>query len=188
MVNVPNALSLLRLLLIPVLLSLAWHGQGKIFFSLLVFSLLTDALDGWLARKLNQTSEFGARLDSWADLLTSLSLPFAGWWLRPEVVREESFFLATGIAFYVLAPAYGWLKFRRLTSYHTWAAKFAAVVFAVVAILIFAGGPGWPLRIAMPLVVFACVEEIIMTTVLKQWQANIPTLWHAIQLQRRANS
>ena len=187
MVNVPNALSLLRLSLVPVLLTLAWNGWGKIFFSLLVFSLLTDALDGWLARKLNQATEFGARLDSWADLLTSLSLPIAGWWLRPEVVREEAGFLLAGITFYLLAPICGWLKFRRLTSYHTWAAKSAAVALAIAVIVIFAGGPGWLLRIAMPLAVVACVEEIIMTTVLKQWQANVPTLWHAMQLQRRTN-
>ena len=187
MVNVPNALSLLRLSLVPVLLTLAWNGWGKIFFSLLVLSLLTDALDGWLARKLNQATEFGARLDSWADLLTSLSLPIAGWWLRPEVVREEAGFLLAGIAFYLLAPFCGWLKFRRLTSYHTWAAKAAAVALAIAVIVIFAGGPGWLLRIAMPLAVVACVEEIIMTTVLKQWQANVPTLWHAMQVQRRTN-
>src|SRR5690242_9640240 len=121
MVNVPNALSVLRLLLVPVLLLLAWNGQGKTFFNVLVVSLLTDALDGWIARKLNQTSDLGARLDSWADLLTSLSLPLAGWWLRPDVVRQESAFLVAGITFYLLAPLYGWLKYRRLTSYHTWA-------------------------------------------------------------------
>jgi CDP-diacylglycerol--glycerol-3-phosphate 3-phosphatidyltransferase len=187
MVNVPNTLSVLRLLLVPVLLTLAWNGHGKVFFNVLVCSLLTDALDGWLARKLNQATELGARLDSWADLLTTLSLPLAGWWLRPDVVRQESAFLLAGITFYVLAPAYGWLKFRRLTSYHTWAAKVAAVVLAIVAILIFAGSPGWPLRIAMPLAVLACIEEMAMTSILKQWRANIPTLWHAIQLQRRAD-
>ena len=187
MVNVPNALSVLRLLFVPVLLILAWNGQGKIFFNLLVVSLLTDALDGWLARKLNQATELGARLDSWADLLTSLSMPLAGWWLRPDVVREESVFLLTGIAFYLLAPLYGWLKYRRLTSYHTWAAKTAAFGLAVAVVVVFAGGPGWPLRIVMPLVVLACLEEMFITAVLKEWRANVPTLWHAIQSQRRAN-
>jgi len=182
MVNAPNALSFLRLLLAPVLLALAWNGQAKFFFYLLLGSLLTDALDGWIARKLNQTSELGARLDSWADMLTFLSLPFAGWWLRPDIVRQESVYLSVGIGFYLLAPACGWLKFRRLPSYHTWLAKAAAVVFALVVIVIFAGGPGWPLRIAMPLVVLACVEEILMTCVLREWRANIPTLRHALQL------
>jgi CDP-diacylglycerol--glycerol-3-phosphate 3-phosphatidyltransferase len=163
MVNVPNALSLLRLLLVPVLLTLAWNGHGKIYFNVLVVSLLTDALDGWFARKLNQATELGARLDSWADLLTSLSLPFAGWWLRPEVIRQESAFLLAGIACYLLALVYGRLKFGKLTSYHTWAAKTAAVAIAIVVVIIFGGGPGWPLRLAMPLVIIACLEEIAMT-------------------------
>jgi CDP-diacylglycerol--glycerol-3-phosphate 3-phosphatidyltransferase len=186
MVTVPNALSLIRLLLVPVLLTLAWNGHRKIFLNVLLVSLLTDALDGWLARKLKQTSELGARLDSWADMLTALSLPFAGWWLRPDVVRQESLFLALGIGFYLLAPACGWLKFRRLPCYHTWLSKTAAVVFAIVVIVIFAGGPGWPLRISMPLVMLACVEEIFITTLLKTWRPNVPTCWHAMQSQRRA--
>ena len=187
MVNVPNTLSLLRLLLVPVLLALAWNGQGEIFLNLLVVSLLTDALDGWLARKLNQTSDLGARLDSWADLLTSLSLPLAGWWLRPDVMRAEGAFLLTGVGIYLATILYGWLKFRKLTSYHTWAAKSAAVIVAVAVIAFFAGGPGWPLRVAMPVVIAACLEEICITIIMKSWRANIPTLWHAMQLQRRTN-
>jgi CDP-diacylglycerol--glycerol-3-phosphate 3-phosphatidyltransferase len=185
MLNVPNALSMLRLLLVPVLLMLAWQGQRSVYLPMLLGALLTDALDGWLARKLNQTSELGARLDSWADLLTSLSLPFAGWWLRPEVMREERAFLIGGLALYLLAPACGWLKFHRLTSYHTWAAKTAAVVIAVVVIVIFANGPGWLLRVAMPLVAVACLEEIGITLTLREWRANVPTLWHALRQARQ---
>lgn len=184
MLNVPNALSLLRLVLVPVLLMLAWQGQRALYLPVLLVALLTDALDGWIARKFKQTSELGARLDSWADLLTSLSLPFAGWWLRPEVIREERAFLIVGLVLYLLAPACGWLKFRRLPSYHTWAAKTTAVVIAIVVIVIFANGPGWPLRVAMPLVALACLEEIGITLALREWRANVPTLWHALRLER----
>src|SRR6266850_1706287 len=120
MATLPNLLSCVRLLLVPVLLGLAWAGYSKTGLFLLLFSLVTDAVDGFLARKLNQRTDLGAKLDSWADFATSLSLPLAGWWLRPDVVRQESVFLATGIFFYLAAIAFGFLKYRRLTSYHTW--------------------------------------------------------------------
>ena len=124
MSNLPNLLSCTRFLLIPVLLTLAWTGRAEVFLVCLVISLLTDLTDGLLARRLNLATELGARLDSWADFLTYLSLPICGWWLRPEVVREERLWITGGIACYFAATIAGFLKFRRLTSYHTWAAKY----------------------------------------------------------------
>ena len=89
MFHLPNLLSVVRLLLVPVLLSLAWHGHPRFFLCGLIASLASDAADGFLARRFNQTSELDAKLDSWADFITYLAPPVCGWWLRPEVVREE---------------------------------------------------------------------------------------------------
>ena len=70
--NIPNQLTLLRILLIPVFvlvfyLPLSWNN----YFACLVFTIaaVTDVLDGYLARKLNQTSSLGAFLDPVADKL-----------------------------------------------------------------------------------------------------------------------
>lgn len=65
--TIPNAISLLRLLAVPVFLYLSSLGEFKLAFFLIVAAALTDALDGWLARKLNQRSAFGAILDPAAD-------------------------------------------------------------------------------------------------------------------------
>lgn len=70
--NVPNFLTLLRIIAIPVfvvLFYLPWEGSH--FWSTFVFctAAITDWLDGYLARKLDQTSAFGAFLDPVADKL-----------------------------------------------------------------------------------------------------------------------
>jgi cardiolipin synthase len=75
--NVPNSLTILRILLIPVFVGIFYTSDNllslheKNFFATLVFALaaLTDWLDGYLARILNQTSAFGAFLDPVADKL-----------------------------------------------------------------------------------------------------------------------
>ncbi|NRA41822.1 MAG: CDP-diacylglycerol--glycerol-3-phosphate 3-phosphatidyltransferase [Pseudomonadales bacterium] len=78
--NIPNALTLIRIVLIPVFvlffyLPLSWsHWAAALVFWLAGF---TDMLDGYFARKLNQTTPFGAFLDPVADKLMvviSLSL------------------------------------------------------------------------------------------------------------------
>jgi CDP-diacylglycerol--glycerol-3-phosphate 3-phosphatidyltransferase len=77
-VNLPNTLTLARIILIPVFILiyyLPWsfgHGAAAIIFAVASF---TDWLDGYLARKLKQMSPFGAFLDPVADkLLVACSL------------------------------------------------------------------------------------------------------------------
>jgi len=75
--NIPNSLTMLRILLIPVFVVIFYlpasviSPQSVNFFATLVFALaaITDWLDGYLARTLNQTSAFGAFLDPVADKL-----------------------------------------------------------------------------------------------------------------------
>ena len=67
--TIPNLLTCSRFVIAPFLLALAWLGYENVFLILLAISFLTDALDGFVARLLEQTSELGARLDTLADLV-----------------------------------------------------------------------------------------------------------------------
>jgi len=182
--TLPNLLSLFRLASVPGLLFLAAHGSRRAFFTLLLLGLLSDAVDGYLARRWNQHSELGARLDSWADLTTWLALPLCGWWLRPEAFAAEFPWLCTGLAAYLLSVVVGWARFRRLIAYHTWSAKALSILASAAVILFFASGPGWVLRALVPFVVLSAAEEILITCLLPQYRSNVPTAWHAWQLRR----
>lgn len=68
--NIPNLLTLFRLFLIPVFILCFYSGlENARFWAAFVFCLaaITDALDGYLARKLEQSTPFGAFLDPVAD-------------------------------------------------------------------------------------------------------------------------
>jgi CDP-diacylglycerol--glycerol-3-phosphate 3-phosphatidyltransferase len=70
--TIPNVLTLIRIILIPVLVFVFYMpGQWTYQLSAAIFGLaaLTDLLDGYLARRWNQTSPFGAFLDPVADKL-----------------------------------------------------------------------------------------------------------------------
>ena len=72
MLNIPNLLSLLRVLLIPVLVALSFVSHPAVtVWATVVFVLaaVTDWLDGYLARRWQQTSPFGAFIDPVADKL-----------------------------------------------------------------------------------------------------------------------
>ncbi len=70
--NVPNVLTVLRIACIPVLVLVAYSGWPSRYIlaaSLFTLAAVTDWLDGYLARKLKQTSAFGRFLDPVADKL-----------------------------------------------------------------------------------------------------------------------
>jgi len=82
-VTIPNLLTCFRLFLIPVFLTvICFYSEGEdylryIAFTICVIAIITDLLDGYIARKFNLCSEMGARLDPLADkLAVNLGLVF----------------------------------------------------------------------------------------------------------------
>jgi len=75
--NVPNVITLSRIIMIPFIVAIFYFPDDMVSFSaknvvatvIFVFAAVTDWLDGYLARRLNQTSAFGAFLDPVADKL-----------------------------------------------------------------------------------------------------------------------
>ena len=77
-INIPNALTIARICLIPVLVVvfyLPFHNHLLVAAGIFTFAALTDWVDGYLARKLGQMTAFGAFLDPVADkLMVSIAL------------------------------------------------------------------------------------------------------------------
>lgn len=67
--TIPNALTLLRFCLIPLVVVLIQEREFQYAFIVFVIAGLTDAVDGFIARRFNQQSELGAYLDPLADKL-----------------------------------------------------------------------------------------------------------------------
>lgn len=67
--NVPNVLTMLRMLLIPAFVILYVNGHEKYALLTFIIASLTDLLDGYLARKNNQITNFGKLMDPLADKL-----------------------------------------------------------------------------------------------------------------------
>ena len=72
--TIPNIISFIRILLIPVFGVLFYNGELLWALLILAFSGFTDFIDGKLARKLNQVSELGKMLDPIADKLTQATI------------------------------------------------------------------------------------------------------------------
>ena len=103
--NIPNALTVLRMLLVPVLMAalLAGTEPGEILAAA-VFALasFTDGLDGWIARRQRQVTNFGKLMDPLADkllvtaaLVALVSLDRVAAWIAMVIIARE--FAVTGL-------------------------------------------------------------------------------------------
>lgn len=172
----PNLVSSLRLLMAPLLFVFAFLQLEYWFFGALIFSGLTDVLDGYLARKLNLISALGAHLDSWGDFAIYSTMAICAWILWPEVTQRELTHYAM-ILFSFLLPAWaGLVKFGKVTGYHTWSVKVAVLATFAGYIALYTGLADWPFALASWLCVIAAIEEILITVVLRQERTDVRTL------------
>ena len=186
-INIPNLLSGFRLIAALFLLYFAWTGRHNLFLALLAIALFTDSIDGFVARRLRVASEFGTKLDSWGDLATYLTVPLCAYWLWPDILKREAFFVLLVIAAFILPLIAGFIKFQKLPSYHTWAAKASAVLISTAAFILFITEIAWPFRVAAWVQVLVACEEIAITLRLSEIQSNVRSFWHVNRQNKNSN-
>ena len=162
--TIPNLLTALRLLLLPVLWGLALLKWPVPLAIGMIISFLTDTLDGFIARRFNVTSAFGSKFDSLAD---NLLIPSTMIWLvilRPEVLTDHPILCAVAVATYGSSLLVGWIKFRRFANLHLYSKKTAGVLsYAFIVHALLAGQyNAWLFYIAISLFILASVEGLIL--------------------------
>lgn len=178
--QLPNFFSLVRLAVTPPLLVAAMAaGSRSWFFGFLCVAWLTDALDGFLARRLHAESERGRMLDSWADYVTTALCITGLCWLWPEVVRREWPWLVLGSAGFFGIVIYGLVRCGRPPGYHTWLAKALAVALPFALASLLSAWSSSPFHCVMGLQVLGAAEELTIFLLLPGFSGEMPTAWHA---------
>lgn len=177
-INIPNLLSFYRLLSFPVILFLALAGFQQAFAVMIIINLITDVLDGLLARMLKQQTEFGARIDTIADIGTYI-LVFLGIWLfkradfAPHVVSFSVF-----IGLLVVALGLSLIKFGRFPSLHLYSWKIGGYIQGTFFFTLFAFGFITPFYYIMVYWgIFAFLEHIIIQLIIPEMRSNVKGLY-----------
>ena len=139
--NIPNTLTAIRLFMVPAFVFCYLKGAdgslryGVVFAAVLfVAAAITDILDGYLARKLNQITDFGKLADPLADKMMQVASIWClaydqrfSWWIFYVFLIKECLL--------VLGSA-KLLKFQKFVVYSKWSGKIATVIlFAMIVII-----------------------------------------------------
>lgn len=127
--TIPNIISVIRIILVGLFCAFYLGEMPKVAFGILLASGISDLLDGYIARKYNQISDFGKVLDPIADKLFQLSTIFCfwlmhkiDWWILMLVIAKECFMAVGGLIFY---------KKDRTVIAAKWYGKLASALFFV---------------------------------------------------------
>ena len=175
--SIPNLLSMLRLGLVPVLVWLASAHKSDLFLLVLVVSLVSDVLDGYLARRLNQASELGAKLDSWGDILTYAAMILGLHLIWPDIFAKQAEFLFAAMLSFTLPTLFAFRKFGGYPSYHTWGAKLAAILIAPAYYVLILWGVDGFFRVVILFHVLVAAEEMAITFMLAEPRSNVRSFW-----------
>lgn len=133
--NIANTLSLVRLGLLPLILLFLSFSEplyARMAFLFMVVAFVTDALDGWFARRLNQVSLLGEILDPIIDKAYTISIAFFLIIFRNFPLQIASIILVRDF----LILALGYLLFRSHLEFprSNWLGKLTGCVYGATAL------------------------------------------------------
>ena len=160
--NIPNFLTTLRLFMVPAFVIAYFQGGNWHYLAAGIFVLaaLTDVLDGYLARKWDQITDFGKLADPLADKMMQLSAlvclymggRIRGWILLIYAVKE-TLQIAGGLRL---------LNIRKYVVYSKWSGKIATVLlFVMITVIIVTTEQQLPVKSATWLMVVCLIATVI---------------------------
>ncbi|MFA6086315.1 CDP-alcohol phosphatidyltransferase family protein [Mucilaginibacter sp.] len=178
-----NAITFYRLLAAPMLLTLLFNEQLDIFKWLLAVSFLTDAIDGYLARKYKVTSVFGSILDSVSDDLTIAAAIIGITLVNPEFLKKELVLVAIQVVLFVTQIGFALSRYGKISSFHTYLAKFVTVFQAIFMVLFYwLPEPVYALfYLVSALTILDLMEEIALVLIIPKWETDIKGLYWVIK-------
>lgn len=159
-VNIPNALSLLRLIGVPFLFVLITFENVIWFTGLYIVLGLTDYFDGLLARRWNQATELGSMLDSVADLAYYISTAYFLIVLFPEYFYPNIPYLYLVFSLLAVSLLTSKLKFGKILILHTHISRLCGVLVFFIFIGSFYMNTTLMIRLVILLYSISFIESI----------------------------
>lgn len=187
--NIADWFSFYRILAIPFLLAFLLIGNRELFTWFLMVSYSTDAIDGFLARRLNLSSARGAQLDSIGDQATLVVGLFGLLVFENQFIRENFLLIIIAFVPYLIQMAIAFWKYGKTTAFHTYLAKISAILQAVFILwTLFFGPVYWLFYLMIAIGILETIEEISLIFMYETWVEDVKGIYWALRDERRAKN
>lgn len=184
--NIADWFSFYRIFAAPFLLVLIWLDLRLVFTWLLLVSYSTDAIDGYLARKLKITSSRGSQLDSFGDQIT-LIIGLSGlFYFETNFIKTNFILILIVFIPYFIQMIIAYLKYSKATAFHTYLAKLSAVFQSLFILWSLFFTPEYVLFYTMIIIgLLETFEEITLIFMYDKWAADVKGIYWALRDKRR---
>ncbi len=182
-----NSITIYRIIATPFLVYLIFIRKQDLFKWLLAISFFTDIIDGYFARRFKVTSILGSKLDSIGDDLTIAAAIIGVFVLKFQFVKEEIWMVGILLLLFILQTIFALFRYKKISSFHTYLAKMAAILQGSFLILIFflPEPVGVLFYVAAVITILDLAEEIILVLILKQWEANVKGIYWVLKRNKK---
>lgn len=186
--TVPNVLSASRIIFLPVLIYLVFIDARLFFLGLYLVVGATDAVDGYVARRFNQVSEFGKTIDSVADLLFYIATAWFLYQLYPDYILANStllwtFFGLLGFSFILSA-----IIVKAPVMMHTNMLRWAAILVYMLVISSYFIDTTLFVRFILIFYLVGFTEEILIFILYPDFDRDAKSIWHLYQDKKKITS
>ena len=184
--NIADWFSFYRIFAAPFLLVLIGLDQRLVFTWLLLISYLTDAIDGYLARKLKLVSSRGSQLDSFGDQITLLVGLIGLFYFETNFITVNLTLIIIAFIPYLIQMLMAYLKYAKATSFHTYLAKLSAIIQSVFILWSLFFSPEYALFYVMIIIgLLETFEEITLIFMYDNWASDVKGIYWALRDKRR---
>ena len=184
--NIADWFSFYRLAASPILLVLIWFLEREFFSWLLLISYSTDAIDGFLARKLKIASPRGSQLDSMGDQVT-LAIGLIGLFVfENDFIKENIILIIIAFIPYLVQMIIAYFKYGKATAFHTYLAKLSAIMQSAFILWSLFFSPDYTLfYIMIAIGLLETFEEITLIFMYDEWASDIKGIYWALRDKKR---
>lgn len=185
--NIADWFSFYRIAASPFLLGLIFMNEQFIFACLLLISYSTDAIDGFLARKLKIASPRGSQLDSFGDQITLIVGLVGLFYFEKEFIIENLTIIIIVFMPYIIQMIIAFIKYGKATAFHTYLAKTSAVMQSVFILYALFFDPNYTLFYIMIVIgLLETFEEIALIFMHKHWISDVKGIYWAYRNKRNS--
>jgi cardiolipin synthase (CMP-forming) len=182
--NVPNLISFYRLIMFPVIMILALLGYERWFVVLLCINLVSDILDGFIARTFKLVTRFGAALDNLADIGTYILALYGLFAFKWSDVQSHAWFLYLFLAVFIISYFVAFIRFGKIPGLHLYAAVAAGYIQGLFFFVLFVWGFNlWFYYIAIGWGIIAYIEKIFVLLKIEDIKPGVKGLYWLLKKQ-----
>jgi CDP-diacylglycerol--glycerol-3-phosphate 3-phosphatidyltransferase len=171
-----------------VLLVFAYSGMLEPYKWLLLGALLSDILDGLIARGFGLASALGALLDSLADALLMIAAGYGIWVFHPAFLHEHALAVTLVLGLWLAELLASLWRYGKLSSFHLYSVRLGAYALGIFIMVLFLWGFNrWVFYVALITNVVGYLEEFLLLVLLPDWSPNVRGIYWVLRSRKQSS-